>query len=67
MLQDIAVLTGGQVISEEIGLKLGYRRTRDVGIRSQSQPSVKTPPQSWHLVTRLSEVEKRVTQTTQAS
>ena len=31
MLQDIAILTGGQVISEEVGLKLGHDHPRPAG------------------------------------
>ena len=37
MLQDIAILTGGQVISEEVGLKLDERRPRPARPRSQGR------------------------------
>jgi chaperonin GroEL (HSP60 family) len=45
MLQDIAVLTRGQVISEDIGVKLENVTLKDLGARSASQ-SRKMRPRS---------------------
>ena len=38
MLRDIAVLTGGQVISEEVGRKLEGVTVEDLGRRLEHQP-----------------------------
>jgi len=46
MLQDIAILTGGQVISEEIGLNLEQAGLHDCGLPSASLSPRKTPPSS---------------------
>ena len=45
MLQDIAILTGGQVISEDLGMKL-ENVTVDMLGRAKKSPSTRTPPPS---------------------
>jgi chaperonin GroEL len=37
MLEDIAILTGGQVISEDLGIKLEERDARHAGHRQESE------------------------------
>ena len=44
MLQDIAVLTGGQVISEEVGLSLEKTTLEDLGSAKKVQITKKTQP-----------------------
>ena len=46
MLQDIAILTGGQVISEEIGLELKDATMRDAGFCPLQSPWIRTTPPS---------------------
>ena len=46
MLQDIAILTGGQVITEEVGLKLENVDARPAGPRPQAWSSPRTTPPS---------------------
>ena len=46
MLQDIAILTGGQVISEEVGLKLENADPRPARPRPQGRRSPRTRPRS---------------------
>ena len=47
MLEDIAILTGGQVISEDLGIKLRNRRPRDAGLcQDGGQSPKKRPPSS---------------------
>ena len=47
MLADMAVLTGGEVISEELGLKLETGRSRHSWARPAASWSPRTPPRSW--------------------
>ena len=44
MLQDIAVLTGGQVISEEVGLSLEKTTLEDLGSAKKFKSRKKTQP-----------------------
>ena len=46
MLQDIAILTGGQVISEEVGLSLEKATLEDLGTAKKVTSPRKTPPSS---------------------
>ena len=46
MLQDIATLTGGTVISEEIGMELEKKRLWKTWVRLNALLSIKTPPPS---------------------
>jgi chaperonin GroEL len=52
MLRDIAVLTGGQVISEEVGRRLDSARIEDLGRPAASSPPRTTPPSSRAPATR---------------
>lgn len=56
MLEDIAVLTAGRVISEEIGLELEKATLDDLGSAKKS-PSAKTPPPLW-MAQRMKEQSK---------
>jgi chaperonin GroEL (HSP60 family) len=46
MLQDIAILTGGQVISEEVGLSLEKASIEDLGHAKQGAVSPRKTPRS---------------------
>ncbi len=46
MLEDIAILTGGQVVSEDIGIKLENVTLQDLG-RPNPSALTKTIPPSW--------------------
>ena len=46
MLEDIAILTGGEVITEEMGLKLRTRSSRS-SARPARSSSTRTRPRSW--------------------
>jgi hypothetical protein len=39
MLQDIAVLTGGEVVSEDLGIKLGAGPRSDTALRRNASPA----------------------------
>jgi len=43
MLEDIAILTGGTVIAEEVGLTLEKATLKDLGQASASKSARKTP------------------------
>ena len=47
MLQDIAILTGGTVISEEVGLKLENADDQTCSVRLARSSSPRTRPRSW--------------------
>jgi chaperonin GroEL len=59
MLQDIAVLTGGQVISEEVGLSLEMA-TSPCWARPAKSPSRKTPPPSCLRAGNKADIDKRI-------
>jgi chaperonin GroEL len=61
MLQDIAILTGGQVISEEVGLSPGEGHLDDLGRPRRSRSPRKTPPSST-VPASASDIEGRVDQ-----
>jgi len=44
MLEDIAILTGGKVISEDLGIKLENVKLEDLG-RARKSPSTRTTQQ----------------------
>ncbi len=46
MLKDIAILTGGQVVTEELGIKLESVTLADLGRPSASRSTRTTPPSS---------------------
>ena len=46
MLEDIAILTGGKVISEDLGIKLENATLEDLGHRQARSPSTRTTPRS---------------------
>lgn len=46
MLEDIAILTGGKVISEEVGIKLESAQLEDLGQAKTVRIEKKTPPSS---------------------
>ena len=46
MLEDIAILTGGQVISEDLGIKLENMTIKDLGTAKRSVSTKTTPPSS---------------------
>jgi chaperonin GroEL (HSP60 family) len=46
MLEDIAILTGGKVIAEEVGLTLDKVTLEDLGQANASKSARKTPPSS---------------------
>ncbi len=46
MLQDIAILTGGQLISEDLGIKLENVRLEDLGHAKRVRWTRTTPPSS---------------------
>jgi chaperonin GroEL len=62
MLQDIAILTGGQVISEEVGLSLEKATLDDLGSAKKIQITKETPPSSTVPATLHADIEGRVTQ-----
>ena len=70
MLQDIAVLTGGQVISEELGLELKEAtidqlgRARQVKIEKESTIIVDGAGESEHIKARVSQIRTQIENTT---
>ena len=46
MLEDIAILTGGTVVSEDLGIKLENVTLNDLGQRQDESPSTRTTPPS---------------------
>ena len=46
MLEDIAILTGGRCITEDLGIKLENIELDDLGRPSASRSTRKTPPSS---------------------
>lgn len=47
MLEDLAVLTGGRLIAEELGVKLANVTLEDLGRAKRVVADTRTPPRSW--------------------
>ena len=63
MLEDIAILTGGQVITEEVGLKLENTDARDAWVRArQVLSSPRTRPPSSKVLATDEQISGRVNQ-----
>jgi len=70
MLQDIAILTGGQVISEELGIKLENTRIEDLGqaqkivIDKDNTTIVEGKGDSEKIIGRISEIKVQIEKST---
>ena len=62
MLQDIAILTGGQVISEEVGLELG--RAKSVKVQKESTVIVDGEGDKDAIAARVSQIRGQIEETT---
>jgi chaperonin GroEL len=59
MLEDIAILTGGKGISEDLGIKLENVKLEDLG-RAKKSRSTKTTPRSSKATAKQGDIEGRV-------
>lgn len=70
MLKDIAVLTGGQVISEDLGLKLENVKLSDLGkakkivVDKENTTIVEGAGQSDDIMARVNQIKKQIEETT---